>query len=153
MAVKRTKMIENNLIDNEPVENNNSEHNINLNQEKLTVKRQRRKVGEVIVRKEVETEMIRVPLRKEKLIIEREINSEVTKLAEIDLSRSISSEDSVGYTVKGDFLSLEMTLKALKAIASEHPQIKNTPVKIELIVKDPQLQETYQEVFDRCRGF
>lgn len=146
-------MIENKLIDKKQVEDNNSERNINLNQEKLTVKRQRRKVGEVIVRKEVETEMIRVPLRKEKLIVEKEINSEVTQLAEIDLSRSITTEDYVGYTVKGDFLSLEMTLKALKAIASKHPEIKNTPVKIELIVKDPQLQEIYQQVFDRCRGF
>lgn len=69
------------------LENNNqvkSENNIPLHQEKLTVKRQRRKIGEVIIRKEVETEIVRIPLRREKLIVEREINSQIEQLAEID---------------------------------------------------------------------
>ncbi len=43
---------------------------IRLLGERLVVERSKRKIGEVIIRKEVETRMIQIPVRREKLIIE-----------------------------------------------------------------------------------
>jgi hypothetical protein len=47
------------------------ERTIPLLEERLVVDRQRRKVGEVIVRKEIEVQMVQVPVRREKLIVEQ----------------------------------------------------------------------------------
>lgn len=58
---------------------------IPLLEERLVVQRQRHKVGEIIVRKVVETRMIQVPIRRERLIIEQ-ISPERRELASIDLS-------------------------------------------------------------------
>lgn len=58
---------------------------IPLLEERLVVRRQRHKVGEIIVRKVVETRMIQVPIRRERLVIEQ-ISPERRELASIDLS-------------------------------------------------------------------
>ncbi len=65
------------------------EANIALRTEKLVIERERRKVGEVVVRKEVETEYIQVPVKREKLIIEQVNDAESKRLAEIPLSEQI----------------------------------------------------------------
>lgn len=56
--------------------------------ERLIVDRSKRKVGEVIVRKEIETRMVQVqvPVRHEKLIVEQ-VSPERKQLAEIDLGQ------------------------------------------------------------------
>jgi uncharacterized protein (TIGR02271 family) len=61
---------------------------IRLLGERVVVDRSKRKVGEVIVRKEIETRMvqIQVPVRHEKLIVEQ-VSPERKKLAEIDLGQ------------------------------------------------------------------
>ncbi|MFW6357856.1 MAG: DUF2382 domain-containing protein, partial [Chroococcales cyanobacterium] len=59
---------------------------IRLLEEKLVIDRHKRKVGEVIVRKEIETRMVEVPVRREKLIIE-EVGNPNRPLTEIDLGR------------------------------------------------------------------
>ena len=58
--------------------------------ERIVVNRSKRKIGEVIVRKEVETRMvqIQVPVRHEKLIVEQ-VSPEYKQLAEIDLGQEI----------------------------------------------------------------
>lgn len=61
---------------------------IPLMQERLVVNRQRHKVGEVVVRKVVETEWVQVPLYKEKLIIKKD--GESASLAEISLGETQS---------------------------------------------------------------
>lgn len=65
------------------------EANIALRAEKLVIERERKKVGEVVVRKEVETHYIQVPVKREKLIIEQVSDEESTRLAEIPLSEQI----------------------------------------------------------------
>lgn len=59
---------------------------IRLLGERLVVDRSKRKVGEVIVRKEIVTRMIQVPVRYEKLIVEQ-VSPERKQLAEIDLGQ------------------------------------------------------------------
>lgn len=47
------------------------EDTIKLLEERLVVNRQRRKVGEVILRKEIVTEMVQIPVRREVLVVEQ----------------------------------------------------------------------------------
>jgi stress response protein YsnF len=54
-------------------------------EERLIVDQKKRKVGEVVVRKEIETEIIEVPVQREKLIVEQ-VGAEPKQLAEIDLT-------------------------------------------------------------------
>ena len=61
-----------------------SEEIFRLLGERVVVDRSKRKVGEVIVRKEIKTRMVQVPVRYEKLIVE-EVSPEHKILAEIDL--------------------------------------------------------------------
>lgn len=58
---------------------------IPLLEERLIVDQKQRKVGEVVVRKEIETEIIEVPVQREKLIVEQ-VGPEPKQLAEIDLT-------------------------------------------------------------------
>ncbi|HBL10877.1 MAG TPA: hypothetical protein DD379_05635 [Cyanobacteria bacterium UBA11162] len=129
---------------------------IRLLEEKLVVNRHKQKVGEVVIRKEIETRMVEVPVRREKLIVEQ-IGSETKKLAEIDLGEGkiIGIEPRVvptsnqGYTVTGNFISPKAASDLLEAIAlqNRHGCIQ---VRVELVVDNPELQETYQKMFDRC---
>lgn len=59
---------------------------IPLKEEKLIIERDRRKVGEVIIRKEVETDFVQVPVKREKLVIEQ-VGTDHQILAEIPLSQ------------------------------------------------------------------
>jgi len=58
---------------------------IPLKEERLVVDKKKQKLGEVVVRKEVETEYIQVPVQREKLIVEQ-VGEEPKQLAEIDLT-------------------------------------------------------------------
>lgn len=60
---------------------------IPLHEERLVVDQKKQKVGEVVVRKEIETEIIQVPVQREKLIVEQ-VGAEPHQLAEIDLSEN-----------------------------------------------------------------
>jgi len=64
---------------------------IRLLAERVVIGRTKRKVGEVIVRKEIETRMIQVqiPVRYEKLIVEQ-VSPERKQLVEIDLGEEVS---------------------------------------------------------------
>lgn len=129
---------------------------IRLLEEKLVVNRSKHKVGEVVIRKEIETRMVEVPVRREKLIVEQ-VGSETKQLAEIDLGgeeiigvdpRSVSNSDT-GYTVTGEFVSPKAASDLLEAIALQNRH-GCTQVRVEVVVDNPQLQETYQRMFDRC---
>lgn len=62
-------------------------------EERLVVDHHVRKAGEVIVRKEIETEIVEVPVKREKLIVEQ-AGAEPRQLAEIDLHEDpISNSD------------------------------------------------------------
>lgn len=135
------------------------EEMIRLLQEELVIERNRQKVGEVVVRKEVETRMVEVPVRREKLVVEQ-VGAEDRPLAEIDLGKGqvIGANDEIvsfepvaeGTRVKGEFFSLKAASDILEAIAMRpHPGCAK--VRVELILDNPENQSTYQAMFDRCR--
>ena len=139
---------------------------VRLLEERLVVNRGKRKLGEIVVRKEIETRIIEVPIQREKLIIEQ-VGSETKQLAEIDLwqgevsgveLRDVQSQETphsevpssdTPYTVTGEFLSPKAASNLLEAIALQkrHGCAK---VRVELVLESPELQETYQKMFDRC---
>ena len=127
---------------------------IRLLEEQLVVKRSKHKVGEVIVRKQVETRIVEVPVRSEKLIVEQ-VTPEKKQIAEIKLSEGVVAGDtdylssSNPGTVKGEFFSLSAASSLLEAIASQRPH-GCKKVRIELVLEDESRQSTYQEMFDRC---
>jgi len=131
---------------------------IRLLEEKLVVNRSKQKVGEVVVRKEIETRVVEVPVRREKLIVEQ-VGEEPKQLAEIDLGKgkvtgvpdSVETSSPKNPTVKGEFVSPKAASDLLAAIALQdnHGCVN---VRVEIVVDNPELQETYQQMFDRCRG-
>lgn len=76
----------------------NDEETIKLLEERVVVNRQRRKIGEVILRKEIETEMVQVPIRREKLIVEQ-VGAVNRQLASIYLDGQ-TQEASVASTAR-----------------------------------------------------
>lgn len=59
---------------------------ISLLEERLAIALTKRKVGEIVVRKEIETRMISIPVRRETLIIEQ-VEPEYKQIAVIDLAQ------------------------------------------------------------------
>lgn len=124
---------------------------IRLLEERLVINRSKRKVGEVIVRKEIETRMVQVPIQWEKLIVEQ-VGDDPKVLAEIDLGEgSITGIDltevkSVSHepTVKAEFTSVQKASKILNSIASQ-PRHGCVKVRLELVLENQQLEETYQK--------
>jgi Domain of unknown function (DUF2382) len=149
----------NNVVENRQ-QNEAKEKIISLLEERLLIDRNKHKVGEIVVRKKVETRMVQVPVQSEKLIIE-EIGTETKQLAEINLGQgeitgvelkqlaAISEENN--YTVSGEFFSMKAARDILDAIAL-HANHGANKVRIELMVEDPQQQKLYQKMFDRTAG-
>lgn len=124
-----------------------------LLEEQLNVEYQRRKVGEVIIRKQIETRMVQVPVRYEKLVIEQ-VSPERKTLAEVDLSQgALDNIELTGVnekpTVAGEFASPAVASQALEAIAKAL-QNRCKRVRIEIELEDGKLQEAYQEWLDQC---
>jgi hypothetical protein len=138
---------------------------VHLLEERLVIDRHKRKVGEVVVRKEIETSIVQVPVRREKLIVEQ-VSPEYRQLAEIDLSqgeisgveliKGVASLDiadttssSNELTVRGEFDSPKTASLLLNAIALERRHACKK-VRIQIVVEDIERQKTYQDWFDRC---
>ena len=115
---------------------------IRLLAERVVVDRSKRKVGEVIVRKEIETRMVQVPVRREKLIVEQ-VSPEHKQLEEIELGQ----ESTAGFelnetamsatnldsklTVRGEFDSPKVSSLLLNALSMERRHgCKKVRVKI-----------------------
>jgi stress response protein YsnF len=161
-----TEQLANNQITNSPVEPLNNleqvpeEQIIRLLEERLFVESSKRKVGEVIVRKVIETRMVQVPVRREKLIVEQ-ISPEHKQLAEIDLGQGeipgvdlteverLESTHDNGLTVSGEFSSPKIANLLLNAIALERNH-GCKQVRVTIAVEDESHQKKYQEWFDRC---
>ncbi|MEA5575211.1 DUF2382 domain-containing protein [Anabaena sp. UHCC 0451] len=135
---------------------------IPLLEERLFVHHSKHKVGEVIVRKEIEIQMIQVPVRREKLIVEQ-ISPEHQQLVEIDLGQGeISGIELIKeklieevntldneLIVSGKFSSPKIASLLLNAIALEKNH-GSQQVKIEIIVENQSQQQKYQEWVNRC---
>lgn len=136
---------------------------IRLLEERLVIDTTKRKVGEVIVRKEVETRMVEVPVQYEKLIIEQ-ISPERKQLAEIELGHEeipgiehteitphnteIAAKDTK-LTISGEFSSPRAVSLLLDAIAmQQHHGCKK--LRLEIVLEDAEHLETYQKWFERC---
>jgi stress response protein YsnF len=132
--------------------------------EKLIVDRTKRKIGEVIIRKEIETRMVTVPVRRERLIVEQ-ISPENKQLANIDLGEEQLAETELlspkmtetinldsaldrGLTVSGEFTSPKIASLLLNAIAMERDN-GCTNIRITIAVDSEQHQQRYQEWFTR----
>jgi stress response protein YsnF/sporulation protein YlmC with PRC-barrel domain len=151
----------NNPVEPVNLEEATEEQIIRLLEERLVVESSKRKIGEVIVRKQVETRMIQVPVRREKLIVEQ-ISPEHKQLAEIDLGQEEISGIELtdieklevthlnsGLTVSGEFSSPKTASLLLNAIALEQNHGCNQ-VRVTIAVEDESHQKKYQEWFDRC---
>lgn len=130
-----------------------------LLQEQLIVNRHKRKIGEVVVRKEVKTRLVQVqvPVRQEKLIVEQ-VSPELKQLAEIELGESESvisdwTEErteniDIQYLIEGEFSSPRVASDVLAAIALEKAHGCKR-IRVEIWLDDSQLQDSYQDMFDR----
>lgn len=147
-----------------------AEEIIRLLGERVIVDRNKRKIGEVIVRKEIETRMVEIPVRREKLIVEQ-VSPEHKQLAEIELGQEqltgielrqgeasqltqpfgVSIGTDNGLTVSGEFDSPKIASLLLNAIALERRQ-GCKKVRIQVVVEDTERQKTYQEWFERASG-
>ncbi|MEG4939989.1 DUF2382 domain-containing protein [Microcoleus sp. F4-D5] len=144
-------LIDENLETNEEELDTVDREVIRLLEERLVINRSKRKVGEVIVRKEIETRMVQVPLQWEKLIVEQ-VGEDPKVLAEIDLGEgNITGIDLTEVksdrhepTVKAEFTSVQKASKILNSIASQ-PRHGCVKVRLELVLEDKQLEDTYQK--------
>ncbi len=154
-----------------------TEETISLLEERLMVDITRRKVGEIVVRKEIESHTItlQIPVRREKLIVEQ-ISPEYKKLAEVDLGQNVSQEaieeearqnlasidpGAEVLSIQNDtqqalpesliayseFYSLESAIKALQEICSVQNQAHKV-IRIEITANDLNHKEALQNLFD-----
>lgn len=113
---------------------------VRLLEERLLVNRRKRKVGEVIVRKEIETRIVEVPVRRERLIVEQ-VSPERKQLASIDLGhRDLDGVElrQAGYAestsvVRKEFSSPEAASQFLQGIAA-HPNAGHGTVQVTIVV-------------------
>lgn len=128
--------------------------NISLLEEKLVVKRQKRKLGEVVVRKEVETRMLHIPIRREKLIVEK-IGTTTEHLTEVNLrSEEVNGVkiDELGdakniYQAQTNFVSLSKAQELLDKIIKSSTR-GNTKIRLEIISDNCESQQTYLDLCD-----
>lgn len=136
---------------------------IPLLEERLRVDVTRRKLADVVVRKEVETRLltVRVPVRHERLIVER-LEPEYKLLATIDLDNP--SDESNGSSldasqlplgqledfsiVYGEMDSPQTASELLHEIAQLSKNECET-IRIEISLKNADRQDLYQQVIDR----
>ena len=135
-----------------------SEDVIKLLEERLVVDRTKRKIGEIIVRKEIETRMVTIPVRRERLIVEQ-LSPEHKELANIDLGEELSQVESNqeialtnifegSLTVTGEFSSPKVASLLLNAIALERNHGCQR-IQVTIAVDNEQLQQKYEEWFAR----
>lgn len=127
---------------------------IQLLEERLVVDRTKRKVGEVVVRKEVETRIIEVPVRREKLIVEQ-VTPEYKELAQIDLGKGQVTHENTGDaivqmepTISGTFDSPETAARIIATIAKQQPH-GCTRVRVEIVLENEEYLNNYQQWFER----
>lgn len=149
-----------------------TEEVFSLLEERLIVNLSRRKLGEIVIRKEIETQILQVevPVQREKLIVEQ-VSPEYQLLAQIDLGRSnsvaidsaiddrlrLADNDKKPISTRLDRHEPKVSgeLDSLKAASDLLNEIANMPaadwetVRIEIVLKDAKHQDNYQALFDR----
>ncbi|MEN9520294.1 MAG: hypothetical protein RLZZ381_2882 [Cyanobacteriota bacterium] len=114
-------------------------YQISLLEEKLQVSRRKEKVGEVVIRKQFETRTINIPLRREKLIVER-IGENPEKLTEVVVAEEavngfkyheLNNNDSLCLH-KSQFLS-PSTAQELLADIRQLSSTANIKIRLEIV--------------------
>lgn len=130
---------------------------IALLEEKLQVKRRKQKVGEVIVRRQVETRMVQLPLRRETLIVER-IGNNPERLTEVVISENqvngfkyeeLSDRAQLNVS-RSNYLNLQTAQELLEAIA-HLDSASNAKVRVEIVTDNSEAQIKHQNICDRYR--
>lgn len=134
---------------------------IQLLEERLVVDRHRRKVGDVIVRKVIETKMVEVPVRRETLVVEQ-ISPERKQLATINLNQgaieglelrepmsTTSDPQSLHYTEQIRALPIASASQILSRLM-QMPQFNHAQVK--MIFSDQELQTHYERWLSKLKG-
>ena len=121
---------------------------IPLLEERLVVDRRRRKVGEVVVRKEIETYMVEVPVRREKLIVEQ-VSPEYKQLAVVDLGKAQAQQDdladaSLSQNASARFTSADAAIEFIEAIAADSSTALAS-VHVSIALVDETAQAAYQQ--------
>ena len=125
-------------------------------QERLIVNRNRRKVGEISIRKATDVYTVEIPIRSEKLLVEDMQSGAV--LAEVALSKTqltqnncLDEEAAVTYTdnqvVKGDLTRLQDAISFLEAV-SRFPSNSFIKGKVTLLLGQPKSSETITQTFE-----
>jgi stress response protein YsnF len=130
-------------------------YQISLLEEKLQVNRRQQKVGEVVVRKHVETRMVKVPIRREKLIVER-IGKNPERLTEVVVTEGrvngfkyeeLQNTDELHIT-KSHFLDIQTARQLLEALA-HLSSVGNARVRLEIVTNCSEHQIEHQGICDR----
>jgi stress response protein YsnF len=130
-------------------------YHISLLEEKLQVNRRQQKVGEVLVRKQVETRMVKVPIRREKLIVER-IGKHPKRLTEVVVTEGrvngfkyeeLQNTDELHIT-KSHFLDVQTAQHLLEALA-HLSSVGNARVRVEIVTNCSENQIEHQDICDR----
>lgn len=135
--------------------NSPESYQISLLEEKLQVARRKQKVGEVVIRKQVETRMISIPIRREKLIVER-IGENPEQLTEVIVAEEtvngfkyneLGTNNSLAVN-RSQFLSLASAEKLLTDI-KQLSSIADTKIRVAIVTNCSDL-ETLSELKKIC---
>ena len=131
-------------------------YQVSLLEEKLQIARQKYKVGEVVVRKKVETKMIQIPIRRESLIIEKSGNNP-EQLGEVVIGeekvngfkyKELNNTTNNLYTTKSNYLDITTAQELLEAIANLVSGA-NSRVRLEIVTNYADYQLEHQDICDR----
>jgi Domain of unknown function (DUF2382) len=144
------------LSNDQQAEINSTEaYQISLLEEKLQIARRKKKIGEVVIRKHIETRMVNIPLRREKLIVER-VGKNPEQLTEVIVAEETVNgfkydelNDHNDFSVnQTHFLSLSTAQELLSAI-SHLSSATNSKVRLEIVTNCSE-NETLSELKNVC---
>lgn len=139
----------------QPPSNSSEIARISLQEEKLKVVRRKQKIGEVVVRKQVEIKKVTIPIKREKLVVER-IGKNPELLTEIILEeetlngfsyQELQNSDGIHLT-KSQFLELSTAQQLLEAIA-HLASAEQTRVRLEIVNNCAEAYLEQQQICDR----
>lgn len=126
---------------------------IQLLGERLVVDRHKRKVGEITVRKEIETRLVSVPIRREILIVEQ-VEPDFKQLAVVDLGQihdDATANDprlESSSTIAANFSSPAAAIEFLKSIAARSSSA-SPALQLKIVLEDADTQAVYRQWLDR----
>lgn len=135
--------------------NSTEAYQISLLEEKLQIARRKQKIGEVVIRKQIEIRMVNIPIRREKLIIER-VGKNPEQLTEVIVAEETVNGFKYNELIDNNdfsfnqthFLSLSTAQELLSAI-SHLSSATNSKVRLEIATKCSK-NETLSELKNVC---